>query len=184
MIHFKWPWYGGIILELFDVQVQTNVSKSPAMLYIVLFLISLLSGTINCYRFCTNHYDVYDKCKNPFPSGCCSLGSAFVCNEVRLTHTSDFADEIPKATESLTIANTNNSFINAGDWKFLSNLTDLKVLSFYNSKISILEDLKSVYIKNLSKLKQLSLSYGELQIFPAGELKNLVAVITIPWFIL
>ena len=153
-----------------------SVSKSPAMLYFELFLISVLSVTINCYRFCIKYYDVYDMCKNPFPSGCCSLGSAFVCNEVRLTHTSDFADEIPKVTESLTIANTNNSFINAGDWKFLSNLTNLKELSFYNSKISILEDLKPVYVKNLSKLKRLSLSYGELQIFPAGELKNLVSL--------
>ncbi|KAJ8049953.1 Leucine-rich repeat-containing protein 15 [Holothuria leucospilota] len=118
------------------------------------------------HQICINHYDVYSDCENPFPSGCCSIGTAFVCDGVNLTHAHELTDEIPQSCTNINIANAKNSFISNGDWKFLSNLTNLRELSFFNTKISSLWDLKSVYIKNLGKLKRFSLAFGELQIFP------------------
>ncbi|KAJ8045067.1 Leucine-rich repeat-containing protein 15 [Holothuria leucospilota] len=123
-----------------------------------------------------SHYDVWDSCERPFPSGCCKLGHLFVCNGVNVTHVDNFADEIPQHCTSLTIANANNSFINNGYWKFLSNLTYLEDLAFYNNKISSLSDLKPVYIEDLENLKFLTLAFGELRTFPVEIFHTLASL--------
>lgn len=139
----------------------------------IVVFISLVSGMIIINEACKRRYHVYDNYANHFPSGCCTLGTTFVCNGVNVTNANDFAEEIPKTISVLTIANTNTSFINNGDWKFLSNLTILMELSFYNNRMSVLWDLKCVYLNDLDKLEYLSIAFGDLQIFPVEKFKNL-----------
>ncbi|KAJ8050103.1 Leucine-rich repeat-containing protein 15 [Holothuria leucospilota] len=146
------------------------------MLRNTVFFISLLSRIFISHGVCINHFDVYDECANPFPSGCCVFGSAFICNGVNVTDANDFADEIPQTSSDLFIANTNKSFINDGDWKFLYNLSYLQELSFNNHKISNLGNLKSVYLKDLVQLKLLSLSVGNLRKFPVEQFTNLMSL--------
>ncbi|KAJ8050875.1 Leucine-rich repeat-containing protein 15 [Holothuria leucospilota] len=143
------------------------------MLRNTVFFIFLVSGIITINNACKSHFRVYNDCENHFLSGCCTLGKIFVCSVVNLTNSNDFAKEIPKTISVLTVANIKTSFINNGDWKFLSNLTNLMELSFINNRMSILYDLKSVYLNDLDKLKLLSFALGDLRIFPVEKFKNL-----------
>ncbi|KAJ8036237.1 Platelet glycoprotein V [Holothuria leucospilota] len=127
-------------------------------------------------QFCPDqnkHYNVYDQCEYPFPSGCCSLYSAFSCNGVNLTNASELGDEIPKSVDSVIIANSNTSFIKNGNWSFLSNLTDLKQLSFYNNNIKNISELESVYLENLHILETLVISRNNLKLFPVKKFSKL-----------
>ncbi|KAJ8050152.1 Leucine-rich repeat-containing protein 15 [Holothuria leucospilota] len=146
------------------------------MLHNAVLFISLVSRILISHQACESHPDFYDECENPFPSGCCTLGTAFICNGANLTDVNHFADEIPQTCTSLTVANTNGSFINNGDWKFLSNLTNLEELSFFSQKMSHLWDLKPFYLKDLVKLKVLTLAYGDLHKFPVEKFTNLMSL--------
>ncbi|KAJ8049952.1 Leucine-rich repeat-containing protein 70 [Holothuria leucospilota] len=145
------------------------MSCNVLLIYIFLFGPVLITSHQRCLRY----YDVYDECQNPFPSGCCSLGTGHICNGVALNHSHDFAEEIPRATTALIIANTNNTFINDGDWQFLYNMTNLEELAFFNIKTSSLWDLRSVYFEDLDKLLTLSVAFGYLRVFPVEKFTNL-----------
>ncbi|KAJ8050100.1 Leucine-rich repeat-containing protein 15 [Holothuria leucospilota] len=143
---------------------------------ITLFFIYLINQIFTSCQSCITRFDVYDECEHHLSLGCCTLGTAFVCSGVNVTNADNFADEIPQTCASLTIANTNKSFINDGDWKFLYNLTNLEQMSFNNHKISNLGNLKSIYLKDLVQLKLLSLSHGNLRIFPVEKFTNLLSL--------
>ncbi|KAJ8047949.1 Platelet glycoprotein V [Holothuria leucospilota] len=90
---------------------------------------------------------------------------------MKLKRASELGDEleISKSVETLLIANSNVSFIENGDWNFLSNLTSLKYLSFYNNNITNLLELMSVYMTNLDILETLTISINRLSVFPVEK---------------
>ncbi|KAJ8047950.1 Platelet glycoprotein V [Holothuria leucospilota] len=90
---------------------------------------------------------------------------------MNINRASELGDEleITKSVETLLIANSNVSFIEDGDWDFLSNLTSLKHLSFYNNNITNLSELMSVCMKNLDNLETLTISINSLSVFPVEK---------------
>ncbi|KAJ8048154.1 Platelet glycoprotein V [Holothuria leucospilota] len=89
---------------------------------------------------------------------------------MNLTISSELGDEMSgRSVDSLIIANTEASFIKTGNWNFLSHLTHLKQLSFYNNNITNISDFKSMYTKNLSVLETLTIARNKLTFFPVEK---------------
>ncbi|KAJ8047951.1 Platelet glycoprotein V [Holothuria leucospilota] len=91
---------------------------------------------------------------------------------MNLNKASELGDELenPKSLEAIIIANSNVSFIENGDWNFLSNLTSLKYLTFYNNNITNLSGLMSTHMKNLDNLETLTVSINRLSVFPVEKI--------------
>ncbi|KAJ8050769.1 Platelet glycoprotein V [Holothuria leucospilota] len=96
---------------------------------------------------------------------------------MNLTSADELGDEIPQSVADILIAHSNTSFIKNGNWSFLSNLTELKRLTFVNNGIRDMSEFKPSYVKNLANLDYLTIDRNNLNIFPVEkftELKRLV----------
>ena len=118
----------------------------------VSLIVEILILTL-CDETCAMHWDSYNTCEDPFPSKCCPLGSVLVCVDLASKNSKEFANEIDPGIDVLTIANSNSSFVQNGDWRFLVGLKDLTELSFINNGNLTLEMFNATFIRDLVNLK-------------------------------
>ncbi|XP_071851229.1 uncharacterized protein [Apostichopus japonicus] len=143
--------------------------------YFILATLTFLVLKI-CSKTCGLYWDVYDDCENPTPSNCCPLYYTLVCSKLMLNSSDQFEKELSHKLAALVISNSNSTFIQTGDWRFLAGLSNLRELSFINNGKLLLDDINSTYFQNLTKLKSIYIYHNNIETLPTRIFQGMMSL--------
>ncbi|XP_071851230.1 uncharacterized protein [Apostichopus japonicus] len=127
-------------------------------------------------KTCGLYWDVYDDCENPTPSNCCPLYYTLVCSKLMSNSSDQFEKELSQKLAALVISNSNSTFIQNGDWRFLAGLSNLRELSFINNGKLLLDNINSTYFRNLTKLKNIYISHNNIETLPTRIFQGMMSL--------
>ncbi|XP_071850728.1 uncharacterized protein [Apostichopus japonicus] len=142
------------------------------------FILAILTFLVlkMCSHTCGLYWHVYDECENPTPSNCCPLYHTLVCSKLMSNSSDQFEKELSHKLTDLIIANSNSTFIQNGDWRFLAGLSNLRELSFINNGKLLLDNINSTYFRNLTKLKNIYIYHNNIETLPTRIFQGVMSL--------